>query len=186
MGEQGGAPQSPLPLPEFDDDTIGHWASHLPDVAGVMEVIERAEDLPGIPWPDHVELEEHQLQEVADNDGNAVGMEEDQLAANDVRNAVCKEDDQLQGVADNDSNAVGVEEDQLAANEVGLVLSEWTDDWANELDNYQMDEEGGESVDFDVAALSNISPYYVDNSGNCYKFGEENQPQEGFARRRIN
>ncbi|CAB4285474.1 unnamed protein product [Prunus armeniaca] len=181
MGEQGGAPQSPLPLPEFDDDTIGHWASHLPDVAGVMEVIERAEDLPGIPWPDHVELEEHQLQEVADNDGNAVGMEEDQLAANDVRNAVCKEDDQLQGVADNDSNAVGVEEDQLAANEVGLVLSEWTDDWANELDNYQMDEEGGESVDFDVAALSNISPYYVDNSGNCYKFGEENQPQEGVA-----
>ncbi|CAL8166839.1 unnamed protein product [Prunus armeniaca] len=105
------------------------------------------EDLPGIPWPDHVELEEHQLQ----------------------------------GVADNDGNAVGVEEDQLAANEVGLVLSEWTDDWASELDNYQMDEEGGESVDFDAAALSNISPYCVDNSGNCYKFGQENQPQEGVA-----
>ncbi|KAL6278891.1 hypothetical protein ACE6H2_022492 [Prunus campanulata] len=150
MDEQGGAPQSPLPLPEFDDATIGHWASHLPDVAGVVEVIERAEDLPRIPWPDYVELEEHQLQGVADNDGNAVGVEEDQLAA---------------------------------ANEVGLVLpSEGTDDWASELlDNYQMDEQGGESVDFDAAALSNISPYYVDNSGNCYKFGLENQPQEGVA-----
>ncbi|CAB4285717.1 unnamed protein product [Prunus armeniaca] len=44
-----------------------------------------------------------------------------------------------------------------------------------------MDEEGGESVDFDAAALSNISPYCVDNSGNCYKFGQENQPQEGVA-----
>ncbi|CAB4285479.1 unnamed protein product [Prunus armeniaca] len=41
MDEQGGAPQSPLPLPEFDDATIGNWASHLPDVAGVVEVIER-------------------------------------------------------------------------------------------------------------------------------------------------